>query len=532
MRKLIMAMACAAQLQAMQNVVTLRTDTRVVEVDVTVHDSQGKPVDDLRKSDFTITDDGKPREFTIFNFIRTQGANPTPEQALPPRPALPPNTFTNVGEPPLPPNAHSTVILLDAINGWLENYALSRQAVIGMLDKVPADERIALYVISKGEGLIILQNYTTDRARLLDAITRYIPRAMCTEPPDYSAPVDPSLPVGSLAPPNKRNSAEDDAAARMAALKAVTGVPGCVTPGPRGLDLRASAAESVRTSFSALAAQLARQPGRKSVFWISQGFPITVLDGETAPTWNKTFSALNDANVAVNVVDNNGIIGPKRIWGGGAVPAMKQIADATGGHLYFDTNGLDDALAGGIADSRSTYVLGFYLTAVDGNYHELKVSVDRPGIALNYRQGYYAVDTPKPDASQKKADLSAALLSPTDATAVGIEATLDIKPGALNVRVRLDPETLSVQPGKTGQAGKIEELFVEFNAAGREVGRISATSPFEIKPENLEAYQSRGVTMVQSIPLAADAVKLSIIVRDTASGRVGSLAVPLDKVAR
>lgn len=525
-----MAIACAAQLWAMQNGVTLRTDTRVVEIDVTVRDSQGMPVNDLKKSDFTITDDGKPREFTIFNFIRA--STPGPTRTPPPPLSLPRNTFANVGQPPLPPNAHSTVILLDAINGWLENYGLSRQAVIGMLDKVPADERIALYVISKGEGLVILQDYTTDHARLLDAVTRYIPRAMCTAPPDYEAPVDPGLPVGSLAPPATKNSAEEDAGARMKALAAVTGVPGCVTPGLRSLDLRASAAESVRTSLSALAAQLARQPGRKSVFWVSQGFPIAVLNGETAPTWNKTFSALNDANVAVNVVDNNGIMGPKRLWGGGAVPAMKQIADATGGRLYFDTNGLDDALAGGIADSRSTYVLGFYLTAVDGNYHELKVSVDRPGTALNYRQGYYAVDTPKPDASQKKADLSAALLNPADATAVGIEATLDIKPGTLNLKVRLDPETLSLQPGKTGQSGKVEQLFVEFNAAGREVGRVSAATPFEIRSEDRETYENRGIVMTQSIRLAADAVKLSIVVRDTASGRVGSLAVPLNKITR
>jgi VWFA-related protein len=529
LRLALLAIAGAARLHAMQNAVTLRTDTRVVEIDVTVHDSQGKPVEDLRKSDFTITDDGKPREFTIFNFIRSSAGTP---QSYPAPMKLPVNTFTNVGQPSPPTQGHSTVILLDAINGWFENYALSRQAVIGMLGKVPVGEKIALYVISKGEGLVILQDYTTDRERLLDAITKYIPHAMCTEPPDYSAPVDPSLPVGSLAPPTKKNSAEDDAAARLAALTAVTGVPACVTPGPRGLDLRASAAESVRTSLSALAAQLARQPGRKSVFWVSQGFPVTVLNGETAPTWNKTFSALNDANVAVNVVDNNGIMGPKRMWGGGAVPAMKQIADATGGRLYFDTNGLDDALAEGIADSRSSYVLGFYLTEVDGKYHELKVSVDRPGTTLNYRQGYYAVDIPKMDASQKKVDLSAALLNPADSTAVGIEATLDAKPGTLNVRVRLDPETLSLQPGKAGQAGKVEELFVEFNAAGHEVGRISAVGPFRITPENRETFKTRGVIMVQSIPLATDAVKLSIVVRDTASGRVGSLAVPLDKVVR
>jgi len=215
------------------------------------------------------------------------------------------------------------------------------------------------------------------------------------------------------------------------------------------------------------------------------------------------------------------------MWGPGAVAGEKWIAEGTGGNAYFYRNDLDGALAEGIADSRSSYVLGFYLAEVDGKYHDLKVGVDRPGTALSYRQGYYAVDTPKVEASQKKVDLSAALLNPADSTAVGIEATLDPKPGTLNVRLRLDPQTLSVQPDKTGQAGKIEELFVEFNAAGREVGRISAASPFQIKQENIEAYQSRGVTMVQSIPLASDAVKLSIVVRDTASGRVGSLAVPV-----
>jgi len=511
----------------MQNTVTLRTDTRVVEIDVTVHDSQGKPVDDLRKSDFTVTDDGKPRPFTIFNFIRAPSAAAIPDRDLPPRPALPPNTFTNVGEPALPPKGHSTVILLDAINGWFENYALSRQGVIGMLGKVPADEKIALYVISKGEGLVILQYYTTDHERLLDAITKYIPHAMC------AAPVN-----GSMAPSRTTSggdSAEASRAERMAALKAITGVPACLTPGPRGPDQMETAAESVRLSLRTLADMLSRQPGRKSVFWVTQGFPVSVLNGVSAPAWNKTISALNDANIAVNTIDNNGVdwgVPPPRMWGPGTVPAEKQIAEATGSKAYYYRNDLDGALAEGIADSRSSYVLGFYLTEVDGKYHELKVSADRPGAALNYRQGYYAVDVPKPDASQKKTDLSAALLNPADSTGVGIEATLDMKPGTLNVRVRLDPETLTVHPGKTGQAGRVEQMFVELNAAGREVGRISAATPFEIKPENRETYESRGIIMVQSIPLAADAVKLSIIVRDTASGRVGSLAVPLDKVAR
>jgi hypothetical protein len=144
------------------------------------------------------------------------------------------------------------------------------------------------------------------------------------------------------------------------------------------------------------------------------------------------------------------------------------------------------------------------VTEIDGQYHELRVRVDRPAVALDYRQGYYAVDEPKLDSSQKKLELSAALLNPVDSAAIGVVASLDVKPGSprtlLSVRLRLDPETLSLQAGKTGQTGKVEEMLVEFNAAGREVGRVSAVGPFEIKPESRDSFEKRGVTMAQTSP--------------------------------
>ena len=52
--------SCVA-LASMQddNILKLRANTRVVQIDVTVRDSQGKPVDDLKRTDFTVTDNGK-----------------------------------------------------------------------------------------------------------------------------------------------------------------------------------------------------------------------------------------------------------------------------------------------------------------------------------------------------------------------------------------------------------------------------------------------------------------------------------------
>ncbi len=51
---------------------TMHAESRVVEIDVVVTDSHGKPVTDLTKQDFTIIDEGKPRAIDIFSVERNR----------------------------------------------------------------------------------------------------------------------------------------------------------------------------------------------------------------------------------------------------------------------------------------------------------------------------------------------------------------------------------------------------------------------------------------------------------------------------
>jgi len=46
----------------------------------------------------------------------------------------------------------------------------------------------------------------------------------------------------------------------------------------------------------------------------------------------------------------------------------------------------------------------------------------------------------------------------------------------------------------------------------------------------LTPFDRNGALMAQAVPLVPGAVKLSIIVRDTASGLAGSLSLPLDRL--
>ena len=173
--------------------VVLRSDTRLVEIDVTVRDSAGKPVENLKQSDFTIFDNGKPRPFTIFSTNRSGGSasgksgpetlgRPAEVQAV--RPPLPPGVFTNTSKSPTaPPDQHSTIILIDGVNGWFESFVWGAKGVQGLMDKLPAGERVALYATTKFDGLLQLVDYTTDHELVRKAISKYIPREMDPSPP-------------------------------------------------------------------------------------------------------------------------------------------------------------------------------------------------------------------------------------------------------------------------------------------------------------------------------------------------------------
>jgi VWFA-related protein len=128
---------------ALQNppVPMLHSETRVVQIDVSVKDSHGLPVNDLTKDDFTITDEGKPRAIAIFaadpNGQPANAISSAP-QVLPPK--LPPGVFSNKVPSSRPPE-HVTVILLDGILADFDNIGWARRNIMNLMAKLPGTRR-------------------------------------------------------------------------------------------------------------------------------------------------------------------------------------------------------------------------------------------------------------------------------------------------------------------------------------------------------------------------------------------------------
>ncbi len=533
----------AAPLAQAQSPPTIHAEARVVQIEVIVTDSHGKPVTDLTKQDFTVVDEGKPRVVDIFGVNgggtdrQTIAAPGKPASTTPGLPPRQPDLISNLNTQPPDLAGHSTAIVLDQVNAFLEDATYARDQVVSLMKKLPADERIAVYVIARKEGLVVLQDYTTDRALLIKSLKQYQPRALLASP---APPPSTGLKSGQAGGPGAGT------AAAVSAFKAggeQTRPPG-LAPGILGPDEALTQwyanSAAARLSLQALSDHLALLPGRKSVFWVTQAFPSWVMKEKKMgspppmemPAWNKTITALNEANVAVNVVDDRGIFrgsNPNE----GTVDSMREIAVRTGGTAYFGRNDLDTAMEQGIEASRVTYTLGFYLAdnERDGKYHTLLVNADRPGLQLLYRQGYDAGNRDQP--ATRKDDLDATLLNQADSKAVGITARVDsVVPGephsTINLHVNLSPSTVSLKEEGDSSTGTIEEMVVELDDRGATLSKVSSTKQFQVTAATRKQYETGGISWPESMPLMEGAKTMKIVVRDTKTGHVGSLTVRLD----
>jgi VWFA-related protein len=152
-------------------------------------------------------------------------------------------------------------------------------------------------------------------------------------------------------------------------------------------------------------------PGQRTLILISPGFytgipGARILESEVMDT-------AAHANVTISTLDARGLYttGPKaedELNGGthvtqeqirshvesltGIEDVMAGLADASGGTFFHNSNDIEGGLKRLASAPEYVYLLEFSLDKVkaDGKFHSLKVKVDRGGLTLQARKGYFA----------------------------------------------------------------------------------------------------------------------------------------------
>jgi len=231
--------------QKQQNGPAVRSETRLVRVDVIVTDKKGNYIHDLSAKDFKVYDDNKQQEVANFSF----GADPNSPGA---------------GE------RRYTVLFFDDASMDSSDQPRARAAAVKFIDANVAPDR-ALAVVEFTGALRITQNFTTDADKLKQVVSGIKNSSITTNPlPPTAINTAPGLSGPSL------NSAENN-----------------------------FGAYSVLLSIRILAKNLASVTGRKSLVLFTAGFPLTP---ERDSELTATIDACNKANVAIYPLDVRGLV--------------------------------------------------------------------------------------------------------------------------------------------------------------------------------------------------------------------------------
>ena len=512
----------------------------LVTVPVVVMDKSGAHIQNLKKEDFIILEDGKEQKISTFEEIQKPA---TPVWHAPSQPGRFSNVLAGESAP-----TRLTIIVLDLVNTPFQDQAFARQALLKYLaESLEADQPTALLLIRRS-GMKVIQDFTTDPAILIAALRKVT---------NEKQPLDPA----SEAPIPTGSDALSQALARLMELERAS-----------EQEMESSQRRSAIITTLKVMQQIAQActglPGRKAMIWATAGFPFSInetsmvlqevgprlpLPTDMVPLYEKTWRALNQAQIAMYPVDIRGLVNPTNVgaetssvqdshYGHASwqhldtLATLQTFADATGGRAFFNSNDLKTAFRKASEDNASYYVLGYYLDRQDKKpgWHKLSVKVHLPGTQVRARNGFFL--TQGGPEQTDKSEVEEALVSPLVYTAIPISGQWqEVLPGTETGKKKvifmltMPANFAEVEEGNNNHA-LLEFAAVARTGAGQAAGEMSQTMDIHLKPDSLKMVREHGMDYRGSLNVAPGEYTVHFVVQDRLSGRIGSVSASL-KVA-
>ncbi len=340
-------------------------------------------------------------------------------------------------------------------------------------------------------------------------------------------------------------------------------------------------------------------PGRKNLIWLAGTFPVALypanLTGPDSPpkrtdSVRATCDLLSAARVAVYPVNASGLTAAPlpetrsedfsvvnstvsqavdnnlgfEAQAGDNQESMRQIAEATGGQAYANTNGLKEAVARTIQNGGSYYTLGYApVKKPDGRFRRIKLRLDNARYSLAYRRGYYADfddnssprnlpnTSPVLAASQWGAPPStqilfqARVLPASDPLFKGtafppgpageMSSTLKGPVQLTIVDLNVDPHSLLFEDTPDGgRQTQIEFAALAYDTDGKRANYLDRGIQLNLKQEQYVRIMATNAPIRYrlALDLPKGPIALRIAVYNLSAGTIGSLELPITVAAR
>ena len=386
----------------------VKVNTELVQAAVTVLDKAGRFVENLKAEQFELRVDGRPQPISFFEMVT---AGSTSEEALMAARGKSPAALEKNGARRglgLPDRGRAFFFFVDDLHMQADGMMRARKTILQFIDREVGQNDQAVVTSASGQ-LGFLQQLTDNKTVLRTATERLTPL-----PHNTADSQDPPMSEYLALAIQEKHDREVLAFFMEPLLREMVPRDSAesIVRGRAEQILRQSAARTNNTlsSLASLVRNAAALPGRKVVFFLSDGFLLRPSESSMTEQLRRLTDAAARSGVVIYTADARGLAVDPSLDAGsrgifdvrasraniGELPAtqesLRAIAEDTGGRALLNTNAIDAAIRQTVKETAAYYVLAWQPAGGEqkgAKFRRLEVSVKgRPDLNVLAQRGF------------------------------------------------------------------------------------------------------------------------------------------------
>ncbi|HEX8136088.1 MAG TPA: VWA domain-containing protein [Pyrinomonadaceae bacterium] len=540
----------------------VRISTELVQTDVMVFDKQGRFIDNLKPEDFELRVDGRVQPVSFFERVVAGSSDEETQLA-----AARGRQRTGQSSAPVRPADRGRTIFffIDDLHLSQESIMRTRKTLLNYIDReVGQNDQVAITSASGQIGF--LQQLTNNKSVLRKAVERLGFRATAVLRDTTETPPMTAVQALEIAQNNQSVlSFFVEALLRDNPMLRPEIAVQMVQVRSRRLVQQSDATNTnLLLTLASLMRSTARLPGRKLVFFLSEGFVMNVRDSDVLEKMRRATDAAARSGTVVYTMNPLGLetgmdaTTQAAFDLSGRLPQastelmvtqepLRIIASSTGGRALLNTNALDASIGKTLQETSIYYLLAWRPDTEQqkpGKFRRIEAKViGRPELVVRVRNGYFTTDPatasrPTPPKNSSKSSTAETTKTPekelrTAINDVFARTTLPTSVFAyysdqpnngpvLSLIMAVEPEALELEMKDGKHTGVVDIAGMVFNEEGKSGASFKEQIQLNVIPSDLPRILSSPLFYNYELRIKPGLYQVRVAARDAKTGRTGS----------